>query len=155
MVKYCGHYITFQEVPNEVALTFPISNCPYRCEGCHSPWLQTDMGDELTPKIILRLLDKYQGAITCVCFMGTGIDKSALRKLIVWVYCWGYKVCIYTGGSIEEAKDYFHPDYFKEGPYIATLGGLNSPNTNQRMWKMNHSERKYHDITSWFWRKKE
>ena len=124
MVKYCGYYITFQEVPNEVSLTFTISNCPYRCEDCHSPWLQKNIGDELTTETIMLLLDKYQGAVTCVCFMGDGHEL------------------------------YGFPDYFKEGSYIKRLGGLDSPSTNQHMWKM-CEDGKYHDITSWFWRKKE
>ena len=154
MVKYCGYYITFQEVPNEVALTFTISNCPYRCEGCHSPWLQKDFGDELTPDIILGLLDKYQGAITCVCFMGTGNDYIALCRLIRLVRMYGYKTCVYTGDHRNDVELYDFPDYFKEGQYIEKLGGLDSPHTNQRMWKM-CEDGKYHDITSWFWRKKE
>lgn len=153
MVKYCGHYITFQEVPNEVALTFPISNCPYRCEGCHSPWLQTDMGDELTKDVILSLLDKYQGAVTCVCFMGTGGDTLSIGQLVFAMSYYGIKTCVYTGGSREEAKKLCLPDYLKEGQYIARLGGLDSVSTNQRMWKM-EEDGKYHDITSWFWRKK-
>lgn len=154
MVKYCGYYITFQEVPNEVALTFTISNCPYRCEGCHSPWLQTDIGDELTKEVILSLLDKYKGAVTCVCFMGTGGDTIGIGRLVFAMNYYGFKTCVYTGGSREEAQALCLPDYLKEGPYIAKLGGLNTPGTNQRMWKM-EDDGKYHDITSWFWRKKE
>ena len=154
MVKYCGYYITFQEVPNETALVFTISECPYRCEGCHSPWLQTNIGDELTPEVILCLLDKYQGAITCVCFMGDGNDHDTIRNLIRLVRMYGYKTCLYTGGCRNDIDLYGFPDYFKEGPYIEKLGGLDSPQTNQRMWKKN-DEGKYEDITSWFWRKKE
>ena len=154
MVKYCGYYITFQEVPNEVALVFTVSNCPYRCEGCHSPWLQTDIGDELTEGVILRLLDKYQGSITCVCFMGDGNDHIAIQRLVRFVRAQGFKACLYTGGHRNDVELYDFPDYFKEGPYIKSLGGLDSPRTNQRMWKLNE-EGKYQDITSWFWRKKE
>ena len=59
MVKYCGHYITVQEVPNEISLVLSIANCPHRCEGCHSPWLQKDFGDELTPDVLSDLIKKY------------------------------------------------------------------------------------------------
>lgn len=154
MVKYCGYYITFQEVPNEVSLALTISNCPYRCEGCHSPWLQQDIGDVLTADVIRSLLDKYQGAVTCVCFMGDGNDYVAIRSLVRLVRSLGLKTCVYTGGHRNDIELYDFPDYFKEGPYIKKLGGLDSPSTNQRMWKLN-DEGKYHDITSWFWRKKE
>ena len=154
MVKYCGYYITFQEVPNEVSLTFTISNCPYRCEDCHSPWLQKNIGDELTTETIMLLLDKYQGAVTCVCFMGDGHDYGSLRKLVEYVRSIGIKTCVYSGGHRNDAELYGFPDYFKEGSYIKRLGGLDSPSTNQHMWKM-CEDGKYHDITSWFWRKKE
>ena len=154
MVKYCGYYITFQEVPNEVSLTFTISNCPYRCEDCHSPWLQKNIGDELTTEIIMRLLDKYQGAATCVCFMGDGNDYPSLRKLVEYVRSMGIKTCVYSGGHRNDVELYGFPDYYKEGSYVKRLGGLDSPSTNQHMWKM-CEDGKYHDITSWFWRKKE
>lgn len=154
MVKYCGHYITFQEVPNEIALTFTISNCPYRCPGCHSPWLQQDIGDELTKDVVLSYLDKYQGVITCVCLMGEGNDYAAIRSIVRMVRSFGLKTCVYTGGHRNDVELYDFPDYFKEGTYIENLGGLSSASTNQRMWKLN-DEMKYEDITSWFWRKKE
>ena len=154
MVKYCGHYITFQEVPNEIALTFTISNCPYRCQGCHSPWLQQDIGDELTKDVVLSYLDKYQGVITCVCLMGDGNDYDAIRSIVRMVRSFGLKTCVYTGGHRNDVELYDFPDYFKEGVYIEKLGGLSSASTNQRMWKLN-DEMKYEDITSWFWRKKE
>ena len=154
MVKYCGYYITFQEVPNEVALVLGITNCPYRCKGCHSPWLQKDFGDELTKEVMLSLLDKYQGAITCVCFMGDGNDHVSIKQLIEFVRSIGIKTCLYTGNCRNDIDLYGFPDYFKEGQYIKALGGLDSPSTNQRMWKM-EEDGKYHDITSWFWRKKE
>lgn len=154
MVKYCGHYITFQEVPNEVALVFTISNCPYRCKGCHSPWLHKNIGDELTPSVISSFLDKYQGAVTCVCFMGAGREPYSLRPLVEFVFSLGLKTCVYTGGDLFDARDIGFPTYFKEGRYRQELGGLSSPTTNQRMWKKN-GEGKYEDITSWFWRKKE
>lgn len=163
MVKYCGYYITFQEVPNEVSLTFTISNCPYRCEGCHSPWLQKNIGDELTAATIMRLLDKYQGAVTCVCFMGEGNDLDALSFLIGCVHECGLKTCVYSGKDIaHDLRDYCgYPilDYIKTGSYKKELGGLSSPTTNQRMWKMSgftdDGVAVYEDITSWFWRKKE
>lgn len=154
LIKFCGYYVTFQEVPGEISLTLTISNCPYRCPGCHSPWLQKDIGDELTKDVLLELLDKYQGAVTCVCFMGDGNDYATICSLVQLVRSMGLKTCVYTGGHRNDVELYGFPDYFKEGPYIETLGGLSSPSTNQRMWKLN-DEKKYRDITSWFWRKKE
>lgn len=154
MIKFCGQYVTFQEVPNEVSLTFSVTNCPYRCEGCHSSWLQGDIGDELTEEDIRYYLKKYNNGITCVCFMGTGGDLSSIKKLVAYVRSLGYKTCVYSGGNIDEIKESGSPDYFKEGQYKKELGGLDHQTTNQRMWKKN-LEGEYEDITSWFWRKKE
>lgn len=163
MVKYCGHYITFQEVPNEVALTFTITNCPNRCEGCHSPWLQEDIGDELTEQDIAYFLKQYSGAVTCVCFMGEGSDSAKLGDLIGFVNACGLKTCLYSGCDIDvDLSPYvIYPllDYIKTGSYKKELGGLDHPTTNQRMWKLSgldkHGTAIYEDITSWFWRKKE
>jgi hypothetical protein len=50
-----------------------------------------------------------------------------------------------------EYRKYF--DYIKIGPYIKDRGPLNNPNTNQRMYKIDHEF--YHnfvDITNKFWK---
>ena len=159
MVKYCGYYVTFQEVPNEIALVFTISNCPYKCPGCHSPWLQTNIGHELTMAVISKLLDIYRGAVTCICFMGAGKDPSVIQQFVGNLHALGYKTCVYTGGLQYRAEDFGFPDYFKEGSYVKELGGLNSPDTNQRMWKLagfdDQGNALYNDITYWFWRRKD
>ena len=49
MIKYKETQVTFSEVPDEISLCINISNCPHRCKGCHSPYLQEDVGYELTP----------------------------------------------------------------------------------------------------------
>ncbi len=163
MVKYCGHYVTAQEVPNEISLVLSITNCPNHCEGCHSPWLQADIGDELSPEILRHLIKTYQDGITCVCFMGTGGDYESLAVLsdLVWAEFF-LNTCIYTGDddlsfvTYCEKNNHLRPDYIKCGHYDKALGGLASPETNQRMYKLVGEEHQtYKDITPWFWRKKE
>lgn len=162
MVKYCGHYITVQEVPNEISLVLSITNCPHRCEGCHSPWLQKDFGDELTPDVLSDLIKKYRDGITCVCFMGEGGDQEALDLLIGFTHEFGLKTCLYSGQDIGHDLRNFRArplvDYIKTGSYKKELGGLDHPTTNQRMWKLSgftdDGVAVYEDITSWFWRKK-
>ena len=157
MVKYAGHYITFQEVPGEVSLTLTISNCPFACPGCHSPWLREDIGEWLTTDALFRLMAPYKDAITCVCFMGDGGDAPLIGQLVGFVHECGFKACLYTGSDRMELLDWScdRPDYYKTGPYIEALGGLDSPSTNQRMYEYNRYTREYEDITSIFWRKKE
>lgn len=164
MVKYCGHYITCQEVPDEIALTLTITRCPHQCTGCHSPWLQEDIGDELTPGELNHLVQQYRDGITCVCFMGLGDDpEHDFPALISTVHSYGLSVCVYDGDDDGDFLDYpfqfdnpgeYVLDYYKYGSYKEALGGLSSPTTNQRMLKLTPNG-KYEDITSWFWRKKE
>lgn len=161
MIKQCGHYVTFQEVPNEIALTFTITNCPHRCPGCHSSWLQGDIGDALDIDDIKYYIKQYDGAITAICFMGEGSDPEALAKLLKEAKQTGYKVCLYAGEEFIDdvpvikllsKEDY--PNYLKVGAYKEELGGLDKETTNQRFLKLD-SAGFYIDITYHFWKKKE
>lgn len=71
LLKYVEAAVTLAEVPEEISLTLSISNCRFRCHGCHSPYLQKDVGRPLLPDID-ALIDHYAGLITCVCLMGEG-----------------------------------------------------------------------------------
>jgi anaerobic ribonucleoside-triphosphate reductase activating protein len=63
------------------------------------------------------------------------------------------KVAWYSGRlripSIVHKADF---DYIKVGPYIKHLGPLNSPTTNQRMYRQNE-DGTFDDITSRFYKK--
>ena len=164
MIKYVDYDIVFQEVPGEVSLALNISNCPFRCEGCHSPHLREDIGENLERDLPM-LLEKYKGMITCVLFLGEGNDLDALWNLIMELHQSGLKTALYTGDDfvprsqeelIHFAEDeYAAPDYLKVGPYKKELGGLSSPGTNQRMYRWNAETKRYDDITYMFWRKPE
>ena len=155
LLKYVDYFVTFQEVPNEVSLVFTISGCPLRCPGCHSPWLHEDTGRELLDDLE-RIVEKYEHEITCVCIMGTGetafIDIGELRGITRIVRSRGLKLCFYTGFTEFPDQYLIMPDYLKIGPYVEKLGGLNSPETNQRMYKLENA--RYIDITSEFWKPK-
>ena len=161
MIKYCGHYVTFQEVPNEVSLTFTISNCVHKCPGCHSSWLQEDIGDELTIRDIRYYVNHYKYGITCICLMGTGNDPEGLAKLLAEIKTLGYKVCLYAGEEFIDdipawkyLKTEDWPHYLKVGGYKEDLGGLDKETTNQRFLKLCPPDI-YVDITNSFWKKKE
>lgn len=158
MIKYAGYAITFQEVPDEISLVLTISNCPNHCDGCHSPWLREDIGDDLE-KDLPGLLRRYGDAITCVCFMGTGKDDDSLARCVIYAHDMGFKTAVYSGD--EEAEAYWVwklpsnlPDYAKFGPYVSTLGGLDSVTTNQKMYQYNCHTNKYEDITYRFWNRR-
>ena len=157
MIKYISEdtSVCFAELRDEISLGINLSCCIHRCPGCHSTYLQTDTGDELTTEIIDDLIKKNQG-ITCVLFLGGDNDKSTLISLAKHISN-NYDLLVgwYSGESeldLNEYGRYF--DYIKVGPYIKELGPLNSPTTNQRLYfiKRNKDNLIIEDITSSFWR---
>jgi len=135
-MKIASYDIVFQEIPSEVTLAFNISGCPNRCKGCHSPYLQTDCGEELTEEVITHLLSVYGSAITCVCFMGGDQAPETVLHFAQHVRQYNKKTAWYSGKSemYEHAPQFF--DYIKTGDYREELGGLQSPTTNQRLYKI-------------------
>lgn len=59
-LKYVEYAVTMEEVPTEISLTISISNCRFRCHGCHSAYLQQDVGNPLLPDL-MTLLRRYEG----------------------------------------------------------------------------------------------
>ena len=150
-MKTASEMICFQEVPDEVSLSFSISNCPNNCEGCHSPWLREDCGEDLYWKLP-QLLRKYKDKITCVLFMG-GNDPTQRYELLTvlhYVRTKGYKTALYSGFDAWPDRELLDMlDYIKIGSYQKDLGGLKCITTNQRMYKKTNGEWK--DITERFW----
>jgi anaerobic ribonucleoside-triphosphate reductase activating protein len=135
MLKYYNYDIVFQEVPDEVSLAVNISNCPNRCHECHSKHLWQDVGVELTDAELSALLKRYSGLITCFCMMGGDADKAGVEHVAEQVHAFSnLKVAWYSGqNDFPQNMRYFQ--YLKLGPYVAELGGLKSPKTNQRFYK--------------------
>ena len=59
-LKYVEYAVTLEEVPTEISLTISISNCRFHCHGCHSAYLQQDVGKPLLPDL-MTLLCRYEG----------------------------------------------------------------------------------------------
>ena len=59
-LKYVEYAVTLEEVPTEISLTISISNCRSRCHGCHSAYLQQDVGKPLLLDL-MTLLRRYEG----------------------------------------------------------------------------------------------
>ena len=155
MLRYCNTDIVFQEYPDEVTLAINISGCPCHCPGCHSPFLWSDKGDELTIDSLTSLIEEAGEPITCIGFMGGDADPKTVDNLAFYVkqHYPTLKTGWYTGRtaiSPDIHKEYF--DYIKVGPYLRHLGALNSPKTNQRMLRR-RPDNSFEDITSRFWNK--
>ena len=150
MIKYVPDLtdIVLEEIPGRVTLAVEISNCRGSCIGCHSPFLKKDIGEELTPKVVDKLIGDNFG-VNCFLLLGEGQDLEALLRIAAHLREQhpGIERAVYSGRTEVEPALYEAFDYVKVGPYIAECGPLNEPTTNQRLYY--HGE----DITFRFWHK--
>lgn len=155
MLKYLYHKTVFQEVPNEISLGISITNCQIKCKGCHSKELWKDIGKLLDPLELDALIKEHRG-ITCVLFMGGEHDLSLLKKCIDYVHdSYNLKCAWYTGFEFDKAVNalkYFkwNLDYIKTGPYREEFGGLSSPKSNQRFFRIDRKKELLVDETELF-----
>ncbi len=132
-LRFATEQVVWQEVPCEVSLAFTISGCPLRCKGCHSSAARNpSAGQLLTPEYFLARLTQYQGLISCVLFLGGEWLPAKLIMLLRIAREQQLKTCLYTGFEHVAPNLLPYLTYLKTGPWVAELGGLNSPNTNQR-----------------------
>lgn len=138
MLLLASYDIVFQEIPGEVTLALNLAGCPNRCPGCHSAHLQENVGEPLDDGLLEGLLERYGRAVSCVGFMGGDGDPGEVNRLAALVRRdTGLKTAWYSGRSeISPAIDIANFDFIKTGPWIEELGGLDSPSTNQRFWRV-------------------
>lgn len=148
--------IVFQEVPDETTLALNISECPHHCPGCHSSYLAEAVGEVLTREWLMARIERYP-YITCVSIQGGDAHYHDVQRVAQWVKEQGYKTCWYTGfKAMPNDLDLQYFDFVKVGPYVAELGGLKSPTTNQRFYSVEHTDdgrHVCHDQTQRFWSK--
>lgn len=144
MIKYAYTKVIFSEIPDEITLGISLTGCTIHCPGCHSKELWEDTGTPLTIEELDRLLNKNRG-ITCLLLLGGEHDIDALIELFqhafeviktAW-YCGLDKVPRSKQGILQ------YLDYLKVGHYDKELGGLNNPNTNQRLYLLEHLNNEY------------
>ena len=160
-MKYVDTLVSFSEIPDEITLCINISQCPNNCKGCHSPWLREDNGEDLNIESLYNLIGKNRG-VTCICFMGGDQDPAEISNLAFAVKLrsdYPYKTAWYSGKQhIPDELNVSDFDYIKVGPYIEEFGGLDNPNTNQKMYevcRISKLPEKFSliDITNKFWKK--
>ena len=95
-MKFLTQGIVFSEIPDEITLELGISNCPFRCEGCHSPFLQKDVGTELTLEILKELIENNNG-ISCILFSGGSPKEVEEACHYISIFYPNIKTAWYTG----------------------------------------------------------
>jgi anaerobic ribonucleoside-triphosphate reductase activating protein len=144
MLRYYNYDIVFQEVPGEVTLAVNLSNCPNACRGCHSAHLQEDVGAVLDETVLSEWLARYGSAITCLCFMGGDADPQRVAALAAFLReqtKYPLKIAWYSGkNTLPDPAPVACFDFIKLGAYREDLGGLSSPATNQRFYRMRQGE---------------
>lgn len=155
MIKYIETKIVFSEVPDEVALAINLTNCPCHCEGCHSPYLAEDIGEDLTIEKLTQLATEAEG-ITCIAFMGGDNDPKRINRLAKWVQDeLDLKVAWYSGrDKLSDQIELKNFNYIKIGHYDENYGPLTDSSTNQRFYKVRKLKENYilDDITETFWK---
>ena len=154
VIKYYNYDIVFQEFPNEVTLAINLSLCPNGCPGCHSAFLQGDIGEELTESRLKSLVSDLSGEITCVGLMGGDNDPMTVAQLLQSIkkqFGEQIRTGWYSGKqNLPQQLPLEAFDYIKLGPYRKDMGPLNARTTNQRLYRIDNGEME--DITSNFWK---
>ena len=136
MLKYLKTGVVFQEIPNEMSLAIAISGCQIHCQGCNQRELWEDKGEPLDVEALCGLLNQNQG-ITCCLLLGGEHNIDALTSLFQYAHK-RVKTAWYCGLDIipkDKIGILEYLDFVKTGHYDAELGGLDSPTTNQKLFK--------------------
>ena len=151
MLKYLKTDVVFQEIPNEMSLAIAISGCQVHCVGCNQRELWEDKGEPLDVEALCGLLNQNQG-VTCCLLLGGEHNIDALTGLFQYAHK-RVKTAWYCGLDIipkDKIGILEYLDFYKTGHYDAELGGLDSPTTNQKLFKkeVTGNEVQWVDITS-------
>ncbi|MCC5879602.1 MAG: anaerobic ribonucleoside-triphosphate reductase activating protein [Idiomarina sp.] len=141
MLRFNEETVCFQEVPGEVSLAYTITGCPVGCKGCHSAdtWAPGS-GEPLTLEYFRRRLSDYQGLMSCVLFLGGEWHPAELIQCLREARQRNLNTCLYTGLDTVPLSIKKHLTFLKTGPWIAPLGGLDSPTTNQRFYDLRNQQ---------------
>lgn len=156
MIHYSGVDVVFQEVPDEISLSFTVTGCPWDCKGCH--WRElNEIPIEQFPKLtldnLLKEWDKYSDLATNILFFGGDWELNYLERLIREFQHTrsSPKFSLYSGQKPDKIlgeANFALWNYIKAGPYISKRGNLRDRNTNQVMIDVKNDR----DITYKFWK---
>ncbi len=138
MLKFTDTKVVFREIPDEITLAVNISGCPCNCEGCHSSYLAEDIGEELSTEALAALIARND-MISCLSFMGGDREPCEVSRLAAFIKAHypQIKVGWYSGrDELSPEVEIKNFDYIKIGSYKQELGALDSPTTNQHLYRI-------------------
>ena len=145
MLKYLNYSIYVKEIPDELSLGITCIGCPVHCSECHSKHVwdinSNNIGKELTYNELHKIFYPNHKLVSCLLFFGGEWDDNLLYIIKEFKTRFTHKVGLYTGLDLPTILDRYSLllntlDYIKVGPYIPEFGGLDNPNTNQRLYKL-------------------
>ena len=71
--------VTMAEAPEEISLTIAVSNCAFRCSGCHSAYLWEDKGVLLLPVLPNSSAGIPDSSLACASWEKAKIPQSSGR----------------------------------------------------------------------------
>lgn len=134
---------TFVEIPGEVAVAFEVGNCTQNCPGCHTKAFEQMLSappiSEIMygPELLLRAETAKTLGCTAIVLMGGTTNNVPPKSLarIIDALSRILPVGIYSGkDDFDTLKDYKGLKWIKTGSYVAALGGLDNPKTNQKFF---------------------
>lgn len=158
MLNYLYYQVFTKEIPDELSLGFVMTGCNVHCPDCHSKHVWDINSNGLEKPMTIEVLDniiQQQSWVSCILFFGGEWNAPYLNSLLEYLRKnYQYKLALYSGHNFEFLKQSIllqYLDYIKVGPYVETLGGLDYPSTNQRLYTLKDGEITQ-DITNRFWR---
>lgn len=142
-MRYMYRSIVFQELPDCVSLSYTITGCDMKCNGCHSSetW-NSENGEILNIHKFNEDLDKYNGLIDAVLFFGGEWHEEELIHFLSIAKSKKLKTCLYTGLELDQVSNGIikQLDYIKTGKWDKNLGGLENKFTNQKLINLGTGE---------------
>lgn len=140
-LRFTNFSIGFKELKNETSLLITVSNCGGNCPGCHSPELRNNIGEPFVE--LYNIVKRYKDSITAICFLGHG-DSDLIDEFTDFLIAFKFrypelKLGVYSGFNNLIPNFLPYVDYYKIGEYVEELGGLESPTTNQIMYRIKES----------------